>query len=226
MKPNSAPFLPALSTRTPRFAGRKERGIIVIVTLICLVVLLLSSIALVRSFTNSNIVAGSVAIKRDMVNEAQRGLSAAVNQFSSVYLSSAGNLLTAEPNANYSPCMLPSDAYGIPIILEDTDANFTGTADLDGLQDTNCASGAVAMTSNDIVDNQVSQSTIRYVIDRLCTTTNPNNVASGCVTTTLGQVTAGTQWIQRTSGSAQPVYRVTVRVKIGNLTSYAQTTVS
>jgi Tfp pilus assembly protein PilX len=224
MKPNPAPFLPALSMRTPRLAGREERGIIVIVTLICLVVLLLSSIALVRSFTNANIVAGSVAIKRDMVNEAQQGLSAAVNNFSSVYLSSAANLALAEPNANYSPCMLPSDAYGIPIIIEDSDANFGGTTDLDGTQDPNCASGSVAKTSNDIAD-ATSQATIRYVIDRLCTTTAVSS-GSGCVTTSLGQVTAGTQWIQRTSGSAQPVYRVTVRVKIGNLTSYAQTTVS
>jgi Tfp pilus assembly protein PilX len=211
--------------REPRYAGRAERGIIVIITLICLVVLLLSSIALVRSFTNANIVAGGVAIKRDMVNEAQQGLAVAVNQFTTVNLNSVGNQGLAEPGSNYSPCMLPSDSYGIPIIIEDNDTNFAGTADLDGSQDTNCSSSPVAQVANDLPVNANTQASIRYVIDRLCTTTAPSTSAT-CVVTTLGQVSSGTQYIKRTTGAAKPVFRVTVRVKIGNLTSYAQTTVS
>jgi type IV pilus assembly protein PilX len=212
--------LPPLSKPAPRFTGRRQEGIIVIITLICLVVLLLSSIALVRSFTNANIVAGAVAIKRDMVNQAQRGLAAATSNFQNLMPATA-NRLTANPQANYSPCMLPTDAYGIPIIIEDSDANFAGTQDLDGSHDPACAANPISTgAGNDVVDN-VTNVTVRYVIDRMCVTTASPG-ATNCVVSNPGQATAGTQWVPRPAGVAPPIYRVTVRVKVGNLSSYVQ----
>lgn len=223
MKPHSSRSVFSLSRRSPHLGGRAEAGIIVIITLIALVVLLLSSIALVRSFTNANIVAGSVAIKRDMVNQAQRGLSLATAAFTNPELASAAERVTAVPDLNYSPCMLPSDAYGIPIIIQDTDANFVGTTDLDGSHDPACSSSAIANATHDIID-PITQVAVRYVIDRLCVTTASPN-ATACIVST-GTLPGGTQYVARPAGAAVPVYRITVRVKTGNLSSYVQSTVS
>jgi hypothetical protein len=214
--------------RAPRFAGRAEKGIIVIITLIALVVLLLSSIALVRSFTNSNLVSGAVAIKRDMVNQAQRGLVLASQTFQqNILLSAIANRNQAVPQFNYSPCILPTDAYGIPIIIEDSDANLTATTDLDGNNDPACASTAIsAGVGNDIATPEDNNTVgIRYVIDRLCLTTAAPSAAT-CVVSNLGAATDGTQQWKRPKGIAAPVYRITVRVKVGNLTSYVQGTYS
>ena len=47
----------------------RQRGVIMIITLIALIVLLISGAALIRSFDTSMLLAGNLAFKRDLVNQ-------------------------------------------------------------------------------------------------------------------------------------------------------------
>ena len=47
----------------------RERGVIMVITLIALVVLMIGGIALIRSFDTSMLLAGNLAFRRDLVNQ-------------------------------------------------------------------------------------------------------------------------------------------------------------
>jgi Tfp pilus assembly protein PilX len=212
--------------RTPRHsAPLRQRGIALVFTLIAVVVLLVASVAMVRSFTTATLVAGSLAFKRDVTNQSERGISAVNTIFTTGALQNSVARLTATPSANYTPCVLPSDSRGIPIILED-DANFTSTTDTDATHDANCAT-VFTSAANDITD-ATTNVTIRYVIDRLCVNT-ASPAAVSCITSQSGQppnIQIGNSNQQEEHGTIVPVYRVSVRVISGNVRTYVQTTMT
>jgi len=187
-------------------ARSRQQGIILIVTLIALVILMISGIALVRSFNSSLILAGNIAFKRDLVNQGERGVAAAMGSFegtgalvadSTRQLNSFGN--------NYSATVLPSDPHGIPLML---------------LNDT-----LWTMTGADITDT-TSGVTIRYVIDRLCNATGATTTAQ-CVIGSAKIPPGGTGGLKKPLGNSAPVYRVTVRVTgPRNTQTYMQSTLS
>jgi type IV pilus assembly protein PilX len=53
---------------------QKQNGVILLVTLLALVIIMLSSLALVRSTDTNMILAGNYAFKRDVVNQAERAV--------------------------------------------------------------------------------------------------------------------------------------------------------
>lgn len=212
---------PLLLSRS-RLAPVRERGIILVMTLIVLLVLMISAIALVRSVTASNLVAGSMSFRRDLSNQADTGIAAAKNTFAATMLTQAMRN-QIQSAANYSPCILPTDAYGIPIVLEDSDANFAGsTTDLNA--GVGCNANPVGLVANDVIDPATNDH-IRYVIDRLCTVASPATPAQ-CAFTSSG-VEQGHD-IRNKAPTGQPlyVYRVTVRVTSNNVISYLQSTFS
>jgi type IV pilus assembly protein PilX len=200
-----------------------QRGIALVFTLIAVLVLLLSSIALVRSFTNATLVAGSLAFKRDVVNQSERGLNTVTAFFATGALQNPASRIAPNTLANYSPCVLPSDARGIPIILQD-DANFAGTTDTDATHDPQCGQ-VFTSAANDITD-ATTNVTIRYVIDRLCINTQQPQSGS-CIVSQLGDpLKAQVGNSNQQQLQVLPVYRVTVRVISGNVRTFVQSTMT
>lgn len=171
-----------------------ERGVTVVIALIALVVLLISGVALIRSFDTSLLMAGNLSFKRDLVNQGERGLRKVSALLTSGALVDETTRNSNLATANYSAVALASDSHGLPTILSASDANF-----------------AAAMTGADLVDTD-SQVQIRYVIDRQCASTGAFD-ASTCLTTPTASDKAGTAWIKRAGGERRPVYRISVRVK-------------
>lgn len=176
------------------FNARKQRGVVLFITLIALVVLLLSAVALIRSTDTGLALAGNIAVKRDMTNQAEQAIGAAQNQFTVGALSAPAARNANITSANYSSVMLDTNAEGIPKILLDTASNF------------NASFGAPALTSNNGV-------TYRYVIDRMCSQTgapDPRYCA------TAGSTLSGrsqTDWLENAKlNTGGIVYRITVRV--------------
>ncbi|HEX7641407.1 MAG TPA: hypothetical protein VF472_04255 [Burkholderiaceae bacterium] len=185
-------------------ARRRQRGVVLFITLIALLILMISGIALVRSFDASLTHSGNIALKRDLINQAERGINAAVAKLNSGALSADAARQTTSAANNYSATTLPSDSHGIPTML-------TGASSWSMSQD------------NDIVD-ATSHATIRYVIDRMCN-------ASGVETTTncvysTPKVSGGDNREQRAApANLQIVYRISVRVTSENQTqTFVQTT--
>ncbi|MEB0139487.1 MULTISPECIES: hypothetical protein [unclassified Undibacterium] len=184
----------------------RQRGIILFVTLIALVILMISGIALVRSFDTSLLLAGNLAFKRDLINQGERGIAAARTALlAGGTLGSDTLRLTSLASSNYSATILASDARGLPLMLTD-DSLWT-------------------MTGSDIVDN-TSGVTIRYVIDRLCNLSGSTSTAN-CVLGSTSAPQAASANIQPIVPSGSVIYRVSIRVSgPRNTQSYMQSTLS
>jgi type IV pilus assembly protein PilX len=150
----------------------RQRGVVLLFSLIALGIMLIASVALVRSFQSSLFNAGNIAFKRDLQNQSDRALQAAMAPFAA----SGGVLGTTTARSsnngtyNYSAVMLPTDNKGIPnaFTLDDSSFNALG----------------YAKQSNDITPPDLNDSVkIRYLVDRLCSTVGDEKTLgpSNCV---------------------------------------------
>jgi len=187
---------------------QRQRGVVLLFTMIAVVLLLIAAVALVRSVDSSQIIAGNIAFKRDLLNQGERGIALAKKSLSDggALADSVKRQEDSLPN-NYAATMLVTNAQGIPNIL---------------LSDTAWASSKMA--GADIID-RTSGVTIRYVIDRLCTETGPPDSAKCVVTTRVTYGGSSHLIARRAGGSTPPIYRISVRVTgPHNTQTYMQST--
>lgn len=192
--------------------SHKQKGIVLIVTLISLTVLMLAGAALMRSTDTSLLIAGNIAFKRDALNQAERALPVIRTIFATGALATSTSRENDLLSSNYYATLQPSNTVGIPTELLDKaafDAKFG---------------------SKNIVESGV---TIRYLIDRLSFQTGACS-ASICAVA-QGAVAQGgdaTNNICSTgcnagpvSASASAVYRISVSATgLRNVETYMQYT--
>jgi Tfp pilus assembly protein PilX len=198
-----------LRTHRRPVRAQRQRGVVLLFSLIALVVLLIASVALMRSFNSSLFMSGNIAFKRDLQNQGERAVVDAMTQFRPGNpLSTAGGRAADSAPLNYSASILPTNAQGIPSDLALSDTAF-----------------AAKWTRGDIPVTGQAVS-IRYVIDRLCSTagdettlgasscqlSNTPAPAGGSASNLLGADKAP---LCSTCSSAAPigvVYRLSIRV--------------
>lgn len=153
-----------------------QRGVVLLFSLIALVVMLLVATALVRSFNSSLFSAGNIGFKRDLQNQSERAVAAALAEFrTGGKLADAGLRSDARAEANYSPTMLPTNAQGIPNDLALSDTAFAARYKAADLESS---------------DRSVK---LRYVIDRLCASVgDETTLSSGNCRLVDNPVPAGT----------------------------------
>lgn len=174
--------------------NRRARGISLLFTLIALVVLTIGSVAMLRAFGTSTAVAGNLAFRRDLTNQAERAVAQARATFNTGSLASEAARSADLPAANYFASKLPSDTNGIPLVL---------------LKDSAFADARLT-AANDIAD-AAAGITVRFVIDRQCT--GPGDFdESTCVPVPGDTDAGGSSQIRKPRGESRPVYRVTARV--------------
>lgn len=192
----------------PRRAS--QRGVTLIIALIALVTLTVSAIALTRSANTSLRMSGNLAFKRDLANQSERGVAAALADLRTGGLASASSRESNRAASNYSATVLSSPGQGIPAVLLD-DSAFT-------------ASG---FSRADIADS-AARLTIRYVIDRQCSGGGTFDAATcSALPAATQKKGGGINDADKQAGSpAAPVYRISVRVTgPRGVQSFAQTTV-
>lgn len=144
---------PPLPRRSPPRPASRQRGVVLLFSLIALVVMLIVAAGLVRSFNSSLFSAGNLGFKRDLQNQSERAVDKVLAEFRGT-----GSLSTPTlrknllKTSNYSASMLTTNAQGVPDALQN-DTTFT----------------AVGVTSNDISVPEMNVA-LRYVVDRLCAT--------------------------------------------------------
>jgi type IV pilus assembly protein PilX len=171
----------------------RQRGVVLIFALIALLIIAIGAVALLRSVDSSLLSSGNLAFHRDLVNQAEQALSTVMTGFKTNVIPPSGLTSTSSPASNYSASVLPTNPQGVPLALLD-----------------NAAFGLVGSTANDLA-GATPDITIRYVIDRLCTSSGGAS-SPNCVQST-GLPTGGTA--NRNTAVAPPsatVYRVSVRV--------------
>jgi type IV pilus assembly protein PilX len=186
-------------------SAARQQGVVLIFSLIVLLILAIGAVALLRSVDSSLLSAGNLAFHRDLVNQGEQAVATVMTEFKTNGPPLSTNPTSADlPAANYVSSTLPTNAQGVPLVLLN-----------------NAAFGPIA-TAGDIVGR--AGVTIRYVIDRLCTTTGAASSAN-CVQST-GLPTGGTA--NRNTAVAPPsatVYRISVRVDgPRNTQAFLQTT--
>lgn len=171
----------------------RERGVVLIFTLIILLILTIGAVALVRSMNTSLFSAGNLAFRRDLVNQGEQAVSNVMTEFATGIFSASGTTLADNAAANYSSTMLATNAQGVPLALLNQTA-FT----------------AVGVVANDIT-GATPDISIRYVIDRLCSQTG---VTSGavCVQSTAASKSTNAYTNVGLPPPSATVYRLSVRV--------------
>lgn len=134
-------------------AIRRQRGVVLLFSLIALVIMLIAAVALVRSFQSSLFTAGNIAFKRDLQNQSERAVAAALAAFRiGGTLDSPTKRAANRMQSNYSASMLPVGTQGIPTALGLPDDQFPAS-----------------YSAPDLLSDDAGQSVkVRYVIDRLC----------------------------------------------------------
>lgn len=164
-----------------------------IIALLAMVILLISAVAMVRSFDVSQVISGNLAFKRDLVNQGERGIAKAMALLKSGALADESVRENNSTANNYSASMLTTNGRGVPNVL---------------ISDT--AYSTAAFTASDITDTTTSV-TIRTVIDRQCAAAGPFS-ASSCVYVPGSSDKGGTNWLKKAGSEFAPVYRISVRV--------------
>ena len=196
-------------SRARHCGAARQRGVVLLFSLIALGIMLIVAVALVRSFNSSLFTAGNIGFKRDLQNQSERAVDVVLNEFrSGGNLASPGARGSNKPAYNYSATMLPVNAQGIPDALQN-DTTFS----------------AVGSTGKDIPVTSMNV-TVRYVVDRLCATTgDETSLGAGVCRLADNPVPVGTslsnlQGADRaplcpTCSSAAPqgvVYRLSIKV--------------
>jgi Tfp pilus assembly protein PilX len=185
----------------------RERGVVLVFAMIALVIMLIGAVAIIRSMNSAQFNIGNIGFKRDLSNQSERAVQAAMDAVrGSGVLADPTVRLTNLKSANYSAVKLTNNAQGIPTaLLSDTEFATVGTA------------------TNDIVVSDLNV-TLRYVVDRLATTTGSCSTDTCIVANQTVFGGSSSEWInsQTNSGAPsnpnpsavpqQPIYRLTVRL--------------
>ncbi|SDW83684.1 hypothetical protein SAMN05518669_102393 [Variovorax sp. YR634] len=172
-------------------AAKRQHGVALLFCLVILVILLAGGVAVVRSMHTSLSTAGNLAFRRDLVNQGERAVSAVLAKFAT-----SGTLATATtdvPAENFKATKLDTNAQGVPkALLDDT------------------AFGVVGKASNDITD-AAAQVSIRYVIDRLCTSSG-TATSTGCVQSSAAPSGGTAGPVPPPPPPTATVYRLSMRI--------------
>lgn len=196
-----------------RSRSRSQRGSVLLFSLITLTILLISAVALTRSFNTSLFNAGNLAFKRDLQNQGERVVPGVLALMRTGALATSTSRANASVANNYSATILATNARGIPNALID---------------DTTFAS--VGSSANDVAVTDQAV-TVRYMVDRLCSTTGlDSTLGSAKCTMADGTNSSGGDargLVQPPAPPAGVVYRLSIRVTgPRNTQAFFQTTFS
>jgi type IV pilus assembly protein PilX len=198
-------------------SASRQRGVVLLFSLVALVVLLIAAVALMRSFNTSLFMSGNIAFKRDLQNQGERAMDQVLASFrAGGPLDNDGARSATLKSSNYSAVMLPVNAQGIPAALVASDANFFANW---------------GVPANDIAPPDQGV-TVRYIIDRMsslagscdalgpttCIMNGDKSPKGGSFSqmqnaSTALPVSAGASApTTKAVNSGTPVYRLTVRV--------------
>lgn len=135
---------------------KSQSGAVLIFALVALTIILIGAVAIVSSVNTSLISAGNISFKRDMLNQAENAAAQVVAQFNNaaVLVGTPALRSVNRPTLNYSATAIGTNARGIPNVLLLKDVDFT------------LAGWSVAADMA-----QPGGITLRYIVDRLCSTT-------------------------------------------------------
>lgn len=183
-------------------AAVPQRGVVLFVALIALVVMSLAAVALIRSVDTATIIAGNLAFRQAATTTSDRGF----NDPASGAL--AWLTTTDTSNSTKDPTTDATHAFNIT----NTGAGYYSNADpaLSLTADGTWTGGSVALADDG------SGYTVRYLIQRMCRTANQLLAEASCLLSDADIDTGSKRVLPSSEGGANkpgkpPLYRITIR---------------
>lgn len=189
----------------------KQRGMTLVIALIALGVLTFGAIALNRSTSASLLASGNLAFKRDLTNQGERAIAAAIDDLRNGSLESSASRSANLVTRNYSATRLASSDQGIPNVL---------------VNETTYGSSGFSLAD---IDDAAIGVKVRYVIDRQCTAAGAYSEGMCQSQAVGGRAPGGSSALGDLLAVPiqRPVYRISVRVTgPRGVQTYMQTTVA
>lgn len=205
---------------------RSQRGMVMMVALIILIVMTLGGLALMRSMDTSNLIAGNMAFQQAATNSADSGVETAIAWLETRKILSSTGLDNSIPAAGYTASTnnVPANQTGEVFW---NSLSPSGVCFLPMVSGTCSAAPGVANGAGNIIS---------FMIQRLCTGTGPTagngceivpGVASSSSDNSGESLEAGGEILSQTGVSSAVYYRITVRVSgPRNSISFVQSIVS
>lgn len=215
-----------MSSKMRHIPSRRQRGVVLAVVLVVLVVMMLGSVSLLNSVDTSALLSGNIGFKRDSINSAGGGLNKAFQTMKLANFRTYQDSIAACPppagtgtacsaagewaKLNFYPRMLESDENGVPLVIK----NKTQFDSLFKI---------APITVNSV--NGKGGNEVRFLIERMCQTYGPSS-KQNCVLSSDSPL-GGDMWLDKPGSTASPLYRVTVRTDgVRNSQTYVQWTVT
>lgn len=190
----------------------RERGIVVFIALIAMVVLSLAAVGLIRSIDTNSSVAGNLAFRQAANALINNAVEKAADDL--IFAQTIADTTNNDLGHNYYATIQAGEqANGIPAVLQGTSGSPPPTYP-----------GAFQKIA-DTASAAASQNTARWVIERLCSVTGDPLVNIGKCDVLVPKVSPGKTTMKGGGPPTppQPMFRVTVRVDgPANTVSYAQ----
>ncbi|MCC6193807.1 MAG: hypothetical protein IT518_04995 [Burkholderiales bacterium] len=194
-------------------APRRQRGVVLFVALIAMVILSLAGVALVRAVDTSMGAAGNLAFRQSTIAPVNEAIEEAVNVIFKAKTLPATNV--DNPAFNYYASLQPNESKnGVPDVLRGSYATMTAAYTGAGL--------------TGVHNDAVSATEVRWVVERVCNmaATTKEELIEHCDLVPPKVVSAGTDnEYKKVDLPPIPIFRVTVRADIPNTNTatYAQT---
>jgi type IV pilus assembly protein PilX len=204
-----------LNRRTP------QKGFVLIIALVALVILTLAAIGLIRTVSSSSGIAGNLAFEQAAATSADQAVEAAVTWLEN-NSGQASSTTATTCSTSVGATVLACDQASYGYFASRTDPSSSQTWST--LWTASFAANAVSLATDS------AGNTAAYVIQRMCTSTGDASSSIGCSSSPTNISTTGSRKAGNLStgnASTQVYYRITVKVSgPRNTISFTQTMVS
>lgn len=158
-----------LLIRSQRTSPKKQRGVVLFVTLVVLILMTLATLSVVRSMDTGNVIAGNFAFKESVTQVSDRAITDAMNNLSTIATTPAASTGNTDiANRYFALRQTTLDAQGIPTAIN---WNNVSCSDETGAIVTNC-------------NTDTGKYRVQYYIERQCdsapTLTNSTDIKTKC----------------------------------------------
>ncbi|MDA8383919.1 MAG: hypothetical protein M0037_12855 [Betaproteobacteria bacterium] len=197
-------------TRPRRAPPARQRGVVLFIALIALVVMMLAAIALVRTTGIANIIAGNMAFKQAATEAGDYGVELAYAALPNI----VANSVNTSKAGQYSPTeLMCTNSSGTSVSCSGTEVPPISWSSVP----------CYDQQGNSVTCGSTSYQ-VQYFIDRMCTGTPPiTDIQADCTIDGAAGGGSGKSGSVIFSGAKRVFYRVTVRVQgPRNTLSYVQ----
>lgn len=160
---------------------RQQRGVVLFIALIALVVMSLAAVALIRSTDTNTLITGNLAFKQAATTSADAGVEAAITLLTAMRDSAANTGKNVINDATHTFNI--TDTTARPGYFSNADSTLNLTADATW----STAGNAVSLAQD------TSGNTAQYIIQRMCRTANVAIQNAGCLFSAAAEDKSGQQ---------------------------------